>query len=55
MAAPLHQPQPSRVDQPDEQQARAADALTEADLALIVGGSTDPDEPPPGGPPKRLS
>jgi len=53
MAAPLHQP--NSVDQPAEPQARVADALTEADLALIVGGSTDPDEPPPGGPPKRLS
>ena len=48
MAAPLHQP--SSVDQPAEQQARAADALTEADLALIVGGNTDPDDPPPGKP-----
>ena len=56
MAAPLHQPQTNGVDQPDEQRERAADKLTEADLALIVGGNSDPtDDPTPGGPPKRLS
>jgi hypothetical protein len=38
------------MDQPDEQRERAADALTEAHLALIVGGSTDPDDPTPGMP-----
>ena len=56
MAAPLHQSQTHSVDQPDAQQDRAAAALTEADLALIVGGNSDPpDDPTPGGPPKRLS
>ena len=50
MAAPLHQPQPSRVDQPDEQRGLAADALTEAHLALIVGGNSNPDDPTPGMP-----
>ena len=50
MAAHLHQLQTSSVDQPAEQQARAADALTEPDLALIVGGNSDPDEPTPGMP-----
>jgi hypothetical protein len=27
--------------------------LTEAELALIVGGNTDPDDPPPGKPKAR--
>ena len=33
--------------------AQPSDELTAVALALIVGGSTDPDEPPPGKPKRR--
>ena len=58
MAAPLPQPQPSSAALPEEPcdaPARSIAELTDDDLALIVGGNSDPTDDPTPGPPKRPS